>query len=381
MSDTPRVTVETIRLGADRLSGAEVRQLTSSPTIDSNIYGEIPYMDPSSRWVIFLRSPDTWRTGEVWRADLQRGWLEPVCDRVPDLRAVTQSPDQRYFYCRRAFKGNRWELLRTEVATLEQTTFVLDGAPQPRSLATAGADNRTYVYATKLEDGDFGIVRCDLELGEWEVIHTGHDICNAHPQLEPGQGQVCLIQHNRGCEIDERGRIVHLVGPEGATLYLIDVASGEKTELPVGKPYTAPCQGHQCWIGDTGEVLLTISGPDLATVLEHGNLLRIRPGDVAARAVAVGFNFVHPNASRDGRFFVSDTRTPDGVLLVVGSIRTGRTRVLCDSRATLSAPQYTHPHPYFSPDCRWVIFNSDGSGLPNVCAARVPDGMLEELDC
>jgi len=248
-------------------------------------------------------------------------------------------------------------------------------------MGTAAPDTRTFMYATKLGEGDFGIVRCDLQTGEWVVIHSDPEICNAHPQLEPGEGKVCLIQHNRGCEFDERGRVLHLVGPEGATLYLIDVATGEKTKLPVGKPYTAPCQGHQCWIGSTGEVLLTVSGPDLATVLEHGNLLRIRPGDDAPRVVATGFNFVHPNASRDGRFFVSDTRTPDGVLLVVGSIRTGRTAVLCDSRASLSPPQYTHPHPYFSPDCRWVIFNSDGSGLPNVCAARVPDGMLDELDC
>ena len=43
-------------------------------------------------------------------------------------------------------------------------------------------------------------------------------------------------------------------------------------------------------------------------------------------------------------------------------------------------PQYTHPHPYFTPDCRWVIFNSDRTGIPQIYAARVPGGLLESLE-
>jgi len=65
---------------------------------------------------------------------------------------------------------------------------------------------------------------------------------------------------------------------------------------------------------------------------------------------------------------------------VVGSIKTGRWSVLCESGSSLSIPQYTHPHPYLSPDNKWVIFNSDRTGIPHVYAASVPEGLLDELD-
>jgi len=188
---------------------------------------------------------------------------------------------------------------------------------------------------------------------------------------------VIMVQHNRGCEFDEENRCVRSVGEIGATLYLIDVDGGNYQELPVGKPHTYQCQGHQSWLSDTGEILLTIAGPRDACC-EEGNLLALRPGDDAARVVAKGHFYWHPNASKDARFFVSDVSGTG--LIVVGSIRTGRNRILCESGASCGRPQFTHPHPYFTPDRRRVIFNSDRTGIPQVCSATVPDGLLEELE-
>jgi hypothetical protein len=94
--------------------------------------------------------------------------------------------------------------------------------------------------------------------------------------------------------------------------------------------------------------------------------------------VGKGFTYSHPNASRDGRFWVSDER--DGAQIVVGAFKTRKAQVLCASGSSFGSPQYTHPHPYFSPDNRWVIFNSDRTGIPHVYAARLPDGLLEDLD-
>ncbi len=368
-------TRETIHLPPDPDTGVRVVQLTSAPGIHINIYGEVPYMDPTSRYLMLMKSETSWGPNQIWRADLERGFLESVCDGVANIRSIARSPDQRYFFHQHTDEDGAWEIVRTEIATFEQRVFPLEGAPLPRSMGTVGPDGNVFMYATMFEVHDYGVVRCDLEADTWDVIHRGTEISNAHQQIAHGRGEVCLIQHNRGCRYDEQARTIRSVGPEGATLYIIDAVTGEKRELPVGKPHTGPCQGHQCWIGDTGEVLFT-TAVDEST---RGNLLRIRPGDDSAQVVADGYYFAHPNASLDGRFFVSDARHDDGVLLVVGSIQTGRTRVLCDSRATLGAPQYTHPHPYFSPDLRWVIFNSDGTGIPHVCAAQVPDGFLEEL--
>jgi len=52
---------------------------------------------------------------------------------------------------------------------------------------------------------------------------------------------------------------------------------------------------------------------------------------------------------------------------------------LCDSRASCGRPQYTHTHPYITPDNRHVIFNSDQTGICQVYAAVIPDGFLDNL--
>ncbi len=373
---------EAISRGADPASGAEIKQLTSAPAIHDHIYCEVPYMDASSRWLMYTVASRAHGPVEVWRADLERNWLTPVCQDMSGVhRGVAVSPDQRYFYCQRQYAEDECEIVRTEIATLEQETYRIEGLPEVRSMGSVAPDNNTYIFATKLDRQLFGIVKCDLAAGKWEVIHEGTDICNAHPQIEPGRGDDYLIQHNRGCEFDDQGRCIRLTGDIGATLYLIDSNGGNYRELPVGKPQTWRVQGHQCWVGGTGEILLTINGSPTATaneMKEEGILLAVRPGDEQARVVAKDFLYSHPNASRDGRFFVSDTF--HDAAIVVGSIETGNKRVLCQSGSSFGSPQYTHPHPYFSPDCKWVIYNSDCTGIPHVYAARVPDGLLEELE-
>jgi len=367
--------------GSDPDSGAEITQLTSDPAIHEDIYGEVPYMDASSRWLMYITGvrPYPHYPGEIWRADLHSRWLTPVCENVPGIRGIAVGPDQRYFYCQRQHAEDECEIVRTEIATLEQETYRIENLPEVRSMASVAPDNATYIFATKLDRQLFGIVKCDLEAREWAIVHEGTDICNAHPQIEPGKGEDYLIQHNRGCEFDDEGRCLRLTGDIGATLYLIDSAGGNYRELPVGQPHTWRVQGHQCWIGDSGEILLTVSGPDSDEMEKKGNLLAIRPGDEQPRVVARDYIYCHPNASRDGRFFVSDDRSADAAI-IVGSIVTGKKRVLCRSRSSFGRPQYTHPHPYFSPDCRQVIYNSDCTGIPQVYAAAVPEGLLEELE-
>ncbi len=367
----------------DPRSGSRGVQLTSGTTVDCNMYCEVPYMDAASRYVMFTRGRTPAGPFELWRADLQRTWSQPVAEHVEALRGAAVSPDQRFFCLALKRPEQPPTAVRVEIATLERQMIVLEGAPRIRSLGSLAPDNRTFIYGCRLDRRPqnglerFGIVKADLEDRTWRIIHEDPEICNPHPQIEPGRGEVYLIQHNRGCRFDELGRVTYLTSGPGATLYVIE-PEGTKGELPVGEPHTPRVQGHQCWIGMTGEVLLTISvANDYAR--RHGSLLAVRPGDGKARVVSAGHSYCHPNASRDGRFFVSDTREP-GHPIVVGSMRTGRSRVLCTSGASIGRPQYTHPHPYFSPDCRWVIFNSDRDGIPRPYAAGVPEGLLAELD-
>ena len=63
----------------------------------------------------------------------------------------------------------------------------------------------------------------------------------------------------------------------------------------------------------------------------------------------------------------------------IGSVETGRFLKLCDSRTRQGRPQYTHAHPYLTPDNRHVIFNSNVTGVTQVYAATVPAAFLDKL--
>jgi hypothetical protein len=61
---------------------------------------------------------------------------------------------------------------------------------------------------------------------------------------------------------------------------------------------------------------------------------------------------------------------------VIGSMRTGRNVVVCNAHTDFSKGQMHHPHPYVTPDLKWIIFNSGQTGTPQVFAARVPEEMV-----
>jgi hypothetical protein len=185
-----------------------------------------------------------------------------------------------------------------------------------------------------------------------------------------------MIQHNRGGQFDANGKRTRSTGPEGATLFLLSVPEGRRSELQVGKPFTTPCTGHEAWIGNTGEMLLTVgASEDYAP--EKGNLLAVRAGS-PARVAARGYRFAHVGVSRCGRLFSCDDWQGE-YNIVIGSTKTGKTAVVCASKTSPTSSQSTHAHPYLTPDLEWVIFNSNRSGVPHVHAASVPDGMVEEL--
>ena len=245
-------------------------------------------------------------------------------------------------------------------------------------MGTVSADARYYACGERLGDGYqmFGILLVDLEQGTEAIIDRDPFILNPHPQFEPGQGRVLMIQHNRGGKYTPEGKRIRLVGPEGATLYLLSIPDGKRTKLQVGKPYTTPVTGHEAWIGKTKDILLTVSASeDYAP--PKGNLLAVRAGS-AARVVAKGYKFNHVGVSRCGRFFCCDD-WQETYKLVIGSIRTGKTAVVCESKTSPGRAQNTHPHAYLTPDLKWVIFNSNRSGFGHIHAASVPEGTIEEL--
>jgi len=365
-------------------AATEVRFISQGPTICNNIYGELPFMDASSRYVIYFRllteptkDRAERRNVEIWRADLTDGTTKRV-----DTGAYA---------------------VKLDIVTLERKTVSLKGPGRRLTTLGAIAKDDMYYAGAFLGPQRYGIVRIHPDTGEIKIIHESNaEIFNAHTQIEPGQGKRLMIQYNRGAQVDDDGSIKKAYGKMGTTLYTIDLDGSNRRPINVGRPHTPTIQGHEAWVGHTGNVLFTTHWQSPKFRAERGNIWMIRPGDEKPRPVARGFTFWHCSTSRCGRFFIADTvqgpvvPNPDSSqapkepyivtpmpkrgLIVVGSIATGKTRVLCEVTADLSDGQYRHPHVYLSPDSKWAVFNTEKDGIPQVATARIPDGLLEKLN-
>ena len=360
-------------------TGAEIWQVTSEELSQSNIYCEVPYCSLDSRYFVYQRSnPKLSRNRTEFMVVELGTWKQHRLDTSLGLGGSAISHDGLFCYLKLADDGEV-DLMRPDLAdgSIEQIYRLQDGV-RIRSLGTVSTDRRYYAGGTKTDPGweMFDILLVDLADRTQKILDRDPFILNPHPQFEPGEGRTLMIQHNRGGKFSPDGKMERLVGPEGATLYTLSVPGGKRTELQVGKPFTTPCTGHEAWIGDTREMLLTVSASgDYAP--EKGNLLGVRAGQ-PARVVAKGNRFNHVGVSRCGRFFSCDDWRPP-YPVVIGSIGTGRTAVVCESRTKPTRGQNTHPHAYLTPDLKWVIFNSNRSGFPHVYAASVPEGMIEKL--
>jgi len=357
-------------------TGSQIIQITSAPVISNNIYCEQAYCTSDGKRFAFTRTsyspaPST----SLWVCDLPTRRITMI---EPEIHSgIANCKYSGIIYYAVSRKGRK-EIIRLSLETLEkEPVFDLEGVP-PLRIQSVSPDQRYCVGIYIPRPKQCQIIRLDFKEGDWQVIHENEDIINPHLQYEPSRGEDILVQHNRGGIIDENGNIIRLVGEEGATLYVIDSDGGNYRPLPVGKPYTNPVTGHECWIGDTREVLLTISA-SLEEALKKGNLLAARPGTKSARVVAKGYRFGHISASKDGSFFIGDAWNVPGKPVVIGSIETGRSMILCISGTSGGSPQYSHPHPYLTGDNKWVIFNSDRTGVPQVYVASVSEDLLASL--
>jgi len=360
---------EYIGRGKDRIVGAELTQQTSAALITHDIYCEERYTSIDGNRVACLRSVNGVDRTSLAVIDLPSGRVATLSESAIGYPSSSLNSDEIYFV--RATATSRAVLCKANLQTFElDELFDLSKTPMHRfPICSISPDGRWFVSRLRVSRQVWGLFRVDLQNNTWDVFHTREDICNPHQQFNPADPTQLMVQHNRGCDIDESDNVIKLIGEEGATLYTIDIEGNILHDLPVGKPATPPVTGHECWVAQTGTIILTAGG---------GQVLTIKPGDKQARLIWKGMPFNHISASNDGKYFVTDDFTNG--LLYVGSIATGRMLPLCFSEASSQSPQYSHAHAYMTPNNRRVIFNSDRTGLAQVWSARIPDGFLDMLD-
>ncbi len=360
-------------------SGAEIWQVTTDEFSQSNIYCEVPYCSRGSRYFVYQRQNPKLSGNRTELMAVELGtWEQHLLDTAMGIGGSAISHDGMFSYLKQADDGEI-DLMRADLDTgAIDKIYRLQEGVRIRSLGTVTTDRRYYAGGTKTDPGWdlFDVLLVDLAKGEQRILDRDPFILNPHPQFEPGEGRALMIQHNRGGKYAPDGTLERLVGPEGATLYLLSVPEGERTELQVGTPYTTACTGHEAWIGATREMLLSVSARG-EFAPEKGNLLGVRAGS-PARVVAKGYRFNHVGVSRCGRLFACDD-WQGAYKVVLGSNESGKTAEVCESKTRPDRSQNTHPHAYLTPDLNWVIFNSNRAGFAHVYAARVPEGMIDGL--
>ena len=364
--------------------GVEVWQLTTESYSQANIYCEHSYCSADSRWFVYQCKNERGKDGKnpaEYRAMSFGTWRERRLDEGVGRTGLAISRDGVFYYLKHVAADDAVYLMRVNLSKGGPEKLHRLKAPL-WSIGTVSPDHRYYacgrMLAGEVEDGRqvFGVCLIDLKTGKERILTRGTDIMNPHPQFAP-DGTKLLIQHNRGGKVLPGGKYVNLTGPQGATLFLLSIADGKRTPLPIGTPHTTPITGHETWVDATGEILASVGCRD-GYAADRGNLLALREG-APPRRVARGYAFNHVHASRCGRVFLGDDWKPP-YHQVIGSIATGKTRVLLDAYDTpRQMPKAAHSHTYLSRDLKWAVFNGDRTGRILLYAARVPEGFLTDL--
>lgn len=377
---------EAIRYDTDVRNGAEIEQLTSEPVTSTNIYCEQRFTSADGQRIAIQRTPFS-QPAELWVCDLS--WMKLA--RIGQGVAIAANAPRNAIYYVQDADHEPARLVRLDLSTLNtQTVWQFEDAA-PRCGAVS-PDERWFVCGPyPVSENVYSLRRLDLVENRAETCCELADMFNPHMQFNPADGRQLVVQVNRGGRRLQQDGARQMADRRGATLSLVDLVSGDVSPLPVGRPDTPGISGHECWLGETGQLLFTaghyrVSASAHVTLrtpptdeqhMPSAAIYSIIPGAATATVLAQGLLFNHVAASDDGRFFIADDHASGRIY--IGSAATGQYLPLCDSHTRQGTCQHSHAHAYMTPDQQHVIFNSIVTGVPQVYAARIPDGFLDRV--
>lgn len=354
-----------------------VYRLTSYPAVNSNIYPESPVSSPDGRRFIFQRTELGTQALSYWIADTATRRIRRITDQNEAKAAPIFSPDGTSIYY---LAGG---LLRRMCPDSFEREDLCPVPPDRRSwtfgLSMARTGLRFIFRECDVPARRFSLGVLDAETGAFVPVFTNPDAPCSHGQFSRNADCRIMFQVNDGMEFDALGNWTRLVGDNGASLHIVDLDGKNHVKLRVGASPLERVQGHQTWVGTTGTVITTLHRRRTpAHPWIQDRIVTLGAEDEAYRIVGEGPGFTHIHTDPGGNYWVSDCNR--SACIYLGSIRTGRHRLFCNTGSTFGAPQYTHPHPFFLGDGKSIGWNSDVTGIPHIFFARIPEGFLEELD-
>ncbi len=353
----------------DGATGARVVRVTDHPSINHNLYFLTSSFTPDQKAVVFA----SYRSGEVqyYRAGFPEGEIVQLTDTggIGGYSGILSGDGATLYYT--AAGGVR----AVDLRTLDDRVLASWEGGQLGECSLS-ADGRWIVTAMK-RDGVSHLTVAATDGGSGEVIFACPRTI-IHPQFHPRDND--LIEYAQ--DPAPRMWLIHRDGSGNTCLH----AHGND-EFVV----------HETFLGPGEDLIFTVWPYALKR-------MDLRTREIATIAA---FNAWHIASDRRGGRVLCDTNHPDIGLQLV-DVATGGRRTLChpgssnggsqwkkdryalkedweaasqDREKNLSwmemkvdtvyGPQWTHPHPSFSPDERWVVYTSDVSGHAQVYAVEI----------
>lgn len=363
---------------SDERTRASIIQLTSHNSINHHLYPLTCSNTPDMHWLIFTSN----RSGDFqyYKAGFPKGDIVQLTDCDGGVHGYSGhlTPDgSELIY---TTKG---EVGAVELESLHERSLAhWEGASLGEvSLSRSG---RWLVTAMKWQEKNYlAVVQADGSASEL-IFECSRTII--HPQFHPTDEN--LIEYAQ--DPAPRMWLIQRDGSNNVCLY-----QHENEEFIV----------HETWLGNTGD-LVTVHWPFALKRLNLPANPSPKPPPESAITTITNFNAWHIAPNRDGTKIACDTCNPDIGLQMV-DINSGERTTICHPQAscggsqwrtsryalkedferagkdkgalswmevkvdTVYGPQWSHPHPSWSADEKWCIYDSDFSGTTQVYAVEL----------
>ncbi|MCI0423670.1 MAG: oligogalacturonate lyase family protein [Acidobacteria bacterium] len=358
----------------DEKTGAVIHQLTKHRSINHNLYFLNNSFTPDDRTVVFT----SYRDGNpnLYELALPDGQICQLTEGEqlhPFSACLSRSGDNIYF----TRAGSVWQINR---ASLEETCLATFDKAQlgECNLSRSGE----WVVTAIKQRGESGIAMAKTDGSSHDVVLRWPRTV-IHPQFHPLDEQ--LIEFSS----DPAPRM-HLLDRQTGKVECLYEHSNEEFVV------------HETFLGTTEELVFTV----WPFSLKRLDLLSRRIREIAT------FNAWHISPNADGTRVLCDTNHPDIGIQIV-EVSSGARKTVCYPHSsnggsqwktaryalaedwaraaeqqqvergqslswmemktdTVYGPQWTHPHPSWSPDETQVIYTSDVSGFAQVYVAEIP---------
>ena len=368
------------RHSTDQHTGTTIHQLTSAPCINHPPYFLSSALTPDERHLLFT----SYRTGvpQLYEIALLDGPIRQLTavSGLHPYSAVLTAAGGEVLYTRRDQEGGGViEALRRDDLT-RRVVCRLPGAQFGE--CSVSADEEWVVTAMKRGERNGIAVAATSGSGDPVLVEFPRTVI--HPQFHP------LDSNWIELAADPAPRM-YRVRRDGSGLECLYQHGNDEFVV------------HETFLGAVGDLVFT----------EWPRALRRLSWASGAVSTVVELNAWHISPNRDGTRIVCDTNHPDRGLLSI-DVATGATRVICHPGSsnggtqwctsryalaedfahaartaqegaaaqqalswmetptdTVYGPQWSHPHPAFSPSERFVSYTSDVSGCPQVYLAEL----------